>query len=170
MPPAIPAGGCRRAASFSRRTRQTSQPRSARTPARISSSTHRTRDPFHGPGFETESVVSFDTHDLFVTTTRDALGNVTAAEHDYRTLQPRLLTDANGNRSQVAFDATGQVVGTAVMGKSDEDAGDSLDGFVADLDEAAIVAALADPARTRMSSSARRRPGSSTISSPTAAR
>ena len=104
--------------------------------------THRTRDPFHGPGFETESVVSLDAHDLFVTSTRDALGNVAAAEHDYRTLQPRQLTDANGNRSQVAFDATGQVVGTAVMGKSDEEAGDSLDGFVADLDEPAILAAL----------------------------
>ena len=48
---------------------------------------------------------------------------------------PLTVTDPNGNRSQVAFDTLGLVVGTAVMG---EDAagnrlGDSLDGFVADL-------------------------------------
>ena len=72
-------------------------------------------------------------------TVRDALPapqtNVVSAINDYRVLQPSTVTDPNGNRSQVAFDALGLVVGTAVMG---EDAfgnrlGDSLDDFVADL-------------------------------------
>ena len=33
------------------------------------------------------------------------------------------MTDPNGNRSEVAFDALGMVVGTAVMGKPSENAG-----------------------------------------------
>ena len=36
---------------------------------------------------------------------------------DYRVLQPYWVTDPNGNRTRVAFDALGMVVGTAVMGK-----------------------------------------------------
>ena len=37
--------------------------------------------------------------------------------NDYRVLQPRLVTDPNRNRTEVAFDTLGMVVGTAVMGK-----------------------------------------------------
>ena len=106
---------------------------------------HRFRDPFHRSGFLTESVLAYDDHDLFVRETRDALGNVTTAVHDYRVLQPALLTDPNGNRAEVAFDALGLVAGTAVMGKTSESEGDSLAGFVADLDEATVLAHLADP-------------------------
>ena len=62
-----------------------------------------------------------------------------------RVLQPAQITDANGNRSAVAFDALGLVVGTAVMGKTSESLGDSLAGFVADLDDATVQAQLADP-------------------------
>ncbi len=106
---------------------------------------HRFRDPFHRDGFETEGVVAYDVHDLFVREVRDALGNVVAAAHDYRVLQPRLVTDANGNRSEAAFDALGQVIGTAVMGKDGEGKGDSLDGFVNDLDDATTLAHLQNP-------------------------
>ena len=45
-----------------------------------------------------------------------------SAANDYRVLQPAQVTDANGNRSEVAFDALGLVVGTAVMGKTDRGA------------------------------------------------
>ena len=89
----------------------------------------RFRDPFHRSGFETEAFVEYDAYDLAVSETRDALGNLVSAIHDYRVLQPRLMTDPNGNRSEVAFDALGMVVGTAVMGKQDETKGDSLLGF-----------------------------------------
>ena len=42
---------------------------------------------------------------------RDALGNtVDWRRNDYRVLQPRLVTDPNRNRTDVAFDALGMVV------------------------------------------------------------
>ena len=94
------------------------------------------RDPFGHSSF-----VDYDVHDLLVTKTEDAVQNTAQAELDYRVLQPRLITDANGNRSQVAFDALGLVVGTAVMGKATEQQGDRLDSiFEIDLEPAEIQA------------------------------
>jgi hypothetical protein len=103
--------------------------------------------------------VSFDEYDLLPVETCDALGNrVTAGErridgsidpdqpgNDYRVLKPWRVMDANRNRSQVAFDALGRVVGTAVMGKPEEALGDSLAGFVVDLPEAVMRDHLANP-------------------------
>ncbi|HTZ21242.1 MAG TPA: toxin TcdB middle/C-terminal domain-containing protein, partial [Opitutaceae bacterium] len=105
----------------------------------------RYRDPFG----QTASV-TFDGYDLLTTETRDALGNrITAGErnaagvvtkpgNDYRVLQPALVADANRNRSAVVFDALGMVAGTAVMGKPEENLGDSLDHFEPDLTQAQI--------------------------------
>jgi RHS repeat-associated protein len=118
---------------------------------------HRTRDPFAA-----ESLVTYDTHDLLVVETRDALGNrITVGErrhvlpdgtvlpaapgNDYRVLQPGRVMDANRNRTQVAFDTLGMVVGTAVMSKPEEALGDSLGGFTADLIDAATLDHLANP-------------------------
>jgi RHS repeat-associated protein len=106
---------------------------------------HRFRDPFHRTGFETESLVAYDAYDLAVQKTRDALGNVADAVTDYRVLQPRLVTDANGNQTEVAFDALGMVVGSAVMGKPGEGLGDSLAGFQADLSDSEVLAHLDNP-------------------------
>jgi YD repeat-containing protein len=118
---------------------------------------HRYRDPFHTNAVSTESFVTYDTYDLLLLETRDALGNrVTAGErdaggaitrrtHDYRVLQPWLVSDPNRNRSAVAFDALGMVVGTAIMGKPEENVGDSLDGFVTDLDETMVLGHLQNP-------------------------
>ena len=78
---------------------------------------------------------------------RDAIGNTVRAEIDYRVLAAWRMTDANRNRSEVAFDALGMVVGTAVMGKPGQHAGDTLDGFDADLDQATILEHLAHPLR-----------------------
>src|SRR5262249_9755973 len=103
--------------------------------------------------------VTFDAHDLLIVETRDALGNrVTAGErdaadmltvsgNDYRVLKPWLVADACRNRTAVAYDALGYVVGTAVMGKPPPASaeGDTLDGFVTELDDAVIQAHLADP-------------------------
>ena len=73
----------------------------------------RYRDPFGQDAF-----VDFDANDLLMVETRDALGNrVTVDANDYRVLQPRLVSDPNRNRTEVAFDTLGMVVGTAVMGK-----------------------------------------------------
>jgi RHS repeat-associated protein len=86
-------------------------------------------------------------HDLLVASTTDAAGNTTIASNDYRVLAPALLTDPNGNRAAVSFDALGMVAGTAVMGKTAENLGDSLAGFAPDLTQPQIDAfyAAADP-------------------------
>jgi len=89
--------------------------------------------------------VQMDAHDLAPIETIDPIGNITRAEIDYRVLAPRLLTDANGNRSEVAFDALGLVAGTAVHGKEGDTEGDSLDGFDPDLDPQTLRSFLDDP-------------------------
>jgi hypothetical protein len=113
---------------------------------------HRYRDPF-----DQTTTVAYDPYDLLLLETEDALGNrdtvgerdaagnITLQGNDYRVLQPRLVMDPNRNRSVVAFDTLGMVVGTAVMGKPEEDLGDSLDTFVADLAESDILDHLANP-------------------------
>ncbi|MFN0088302.1 MAG: SpvB/TcaC N-terminal domain-containing protein [Blastocatellia bacterium] len=95
--------------------------------------------------FGNEAMVSYDARDLTPAETRDALANTVRSENDYRVMQPRLVADPNGNRAAAAFDALGMVVGTAVMGKVNENLGDSLDGFMPDLDEAAVIAHLQTP-------------------------
>jgi RHS repeat-associated protein len=79
------------------------------------------RDPLGG-------VSSFerDDTDLLVTRVADQVGNTATAEFDYRTLTPRLVTDANENRSAVELDALGIVVRSAVMGKAGGAEGDTL--------------------------------------------
>jgi len=86
-----------------------------------------------------------DAYDLLAVRAVDAVGNVQGAVNDYRVLEPSEVIDPNENRAQVAFDCLGHVVGSAVMGKRDEQLGDSLDGFVADLDDATVAAHLAAP-------------------------
>lgn len=103
---------------------------------------HRFRDPFHNT-----TTVRYDAYDMLLVETKDPLGsivtvetkdiqgNVIKVENDYRVMQPALVYDPNGNRSAVAFNALGMVVGTAVMGKAGENLGDSLAGFETDLTE-----------------------------------
>lgn len=120
----------------------------------------RYRDPFGQNAF-----VDFDAHDLLMVETRDAFSNrVTVDANDYSVLQPRLVSDPNRNRTEVAFDTLGMVVGTAVMGKPlpAPVEGDSLAGFVTDLTQAqldgffdaadphAAAAALVNGATTRI--------------------
>jgi RHS repeat-associated protein len=96
------------------------------------------------------SRVDYDTYDLLAASATDPVRNVTAATSDYRVLQPVQVTDPNANVTMVAFDVLGQVAGTAVTGKPPpggpgRSVGDSLAGFVSDLDEATVLAHLADP-------------------------
>ena len=136
-------------------------PNAAHTPAQelAHASQHfflpvRSRDPFNA-----ETLVTYDPHDLLVLETRDPSGNlVTAGErdsagnltvqgNDYRVLRPRLVMDPNRNSTEVAFDAFGMVVGSAVMGKPlpAPAEGDNLSGFEADLTEAVILDHLSNP-------------------------
>jgi RHS repeat-associated protein len=103
------------------------------------------------------TTVAFDAHDLLIRETRDALdnrvtagerdaaGNLTGQGNDYHALQPAMVMDANRNRHAVAFNALGMVVGTAVMGKPEENQGDSLEGFEAELTDAALIAHTQNP-------------------------
>ncbi|HEY5741129.1 MAG TPA: SpvB/TcaC N-terminal domain-containing protein, partial [Terrimicrobiaceae bacterium] len=95
---------------------------------------HRFRNPFGQM-----TLVSYDSddanlqknYDLLVTKTEDAAHNIVTALNDYRVLQPRMLIDPNGNRTEARFDALGMVVGTAVMGKAAGSIeGDVFDDFI----------------------------------------
>ena len=102
--------------------------------------------------FGESSTVDYDTdssgasYDLLVTRTQDALANTITAASDYRVLQPKLVTDANGNRAAAAFDALGMVVATAVMGKETESLGDLLEDFDPDPPLPDLQAFVVDPA------------------------
>ncbi|WP_052423585.1 SpvB/TcaC N-terminal domain-containing protein [Nonomuraea candida] len=101
----------------------------------------RTRDPFDSTEF-----VRYDDHDLLVVETRDAMGNrVTAERNDYRVLRPSQVADPNGNRTEAAYDALGFVAATAVRGKPEENAGDSLAGLEPDPTGEQIAALLDSP-------------------------
>ena len=105
----------------------------------------RYRDPF-----DADTLVDYDTpNDLLVVESRDAIGNrLTADAIDYRVLQPRLISDANRNQTEVMFDTLGLVAGTAVMGKAIDNPrlGDQLDAqFDADPPQATIDAFVAKP-------------------------
>ncbi|MGF1614664.1 MAG: SpvB/TcaC N-terminal domain-containing protein [Gammaproteobacteria bacterium] len=115
---------------------------------------HRYRDPFGQT-----TTVTYDAYDLLMVETHDPVGNRVAVGerlpngdldptkpgNDYRVLQPRRVMDPNRNRTEVAFDGLGMVVGTAVMGKPEETLGDSLSGFNADLSQAVILDHLQNP-------------------------
>jgi RHS repeat-associated protein len=119
---------------------------------------HRFRNPFHTSIVSTESFVSYDSYDLLVVEARDALGNIVTAKTaddsgsiairiDYRALAPSWVTDPNGNRASVAFDALGMVVCTAAMGKPlpSPTEGDSLAGCEPDLTESVILDHISNP-------------------------
>ena len=71
--------------------------------------------------------VRYGTAALLAVETEDPLGNRVRAEHDYRALAPKLVTDANLNRTAAAFDALGMPVRIARMGKEGAGEGDTLD-------------------------------------------
>jgi len=69
--------------------------------------------------FNNVTRLRYDLLDLFVQSTRDALGNTAGVDaFDYRVLAPIELKDANDNFSAVAFDILGLPVASAVMGKN----------------------------------------------------
>lgn len=94
--------------------------------------------------FGNRTAAELDCYGLLLTKSTDPVGNSAHAENDYRVLQPCVVTDPNGASSQVAFDALGMVVATAVSGKHGE--GDTLGGpFPADLSRDEIRQHFDDP-------------------------
>jgi RHS repeat-associated protein len=106
---------------------------------------HRFQDPFGNI-----ATASYDPkYSLALVSSVDAVGNETAAEPDFRVLQPAMVTDPNGNRAEVRFDALGMPVGAALRGKTTGPIeGDSFDEFTTDLSPAQLSAFFAsdDPA------------------------
>ncbi len=100
----------------------------------------RVRDPF---GQDTRS--TFDAYRLAIVSVIDAVGNRRSFDYDYRVLAPFRATDVNGNRTELAFDTLAMVTGTALMGKTNEQVGDSLEDFSADVDEATVAAHFENP-------------------------
>jgi RHS repeat-associated protein len=96
---------------------------------------HRFRDPFGNT-----TVAAYDEkYNLSLVYMRDAAGNETASESDYRVLQPRRVTDPNSNRAEARFDVLGMLAGTALVGKAAGPVeGDSFDQFVTDLTPAQV--------------------------------
>ena len=118
----------------------------------------RYRDPFYIEKFDTEHFLEFDRYDLLVQETRDALGNRTTVGernsnpqllskhgHDYRVLKPVLVMDSNRNRTALAYDILGLLVGSALMGKPEESLGDSLEPFNPYLSAEAISSHFENP-------------------------
>ena len=99
----------------------------------------------HTDPFGQSKTVFFDTYDLLPTREVDALDNERKCENDYRVLRPFEVTDENGNRAQCAFEELGFVVGTALMGKSTDNIGDSLDGFWPSVSNSEVDQFFADP-------------------------
>ncbi|GAA2366310.1 hypothetical protein GCM10010432_23670 [Catellatospora methionotrophica] len=114
---------------------------------------NRHADPFGAIGY-----ARYDSYDLLLLDSVDAVGNRTSAGErakaatpdaetltprlDYRVLAPTVSSDANRNRTEVLFDALGLVTATARRGKPEESLGDTLTGLDPEPDAAAY---LADP-------------------------
>jgi len=84
------------------------------------------RDPLGG-----DTTVVYDAFDLLPTEVTNSaslqtIGLHTKASYDYRVLQPREVTDSNGNRTAYTFTPLGLLETTAVMGKVSENVGDTL--------------------------------------------
>ncbi len=99
--------------------------------------------------FGNTTTVTYDIKNYFlIVKIEDPIGNIIIAEgRDYRLLQPFQVTNPNQNRSMVAFDVLGMVVGTAIMGKPASAIleGDNLDNFNTNLTTKEIRNHITDP-------------------------
>lgn len=88
----------------------------------------------HHDPFGAVTEVTYDApHYLAPVRVTDPVGNVMTAQLNYRMMQPWLLTDPNGNRSGVRFDALGMVTATAAMGKAGAGSAHDNEGDLLDL-------------------------------------
>lgn len=53
--------------------------------------------------------MTYDRYNMYPLRTQDAIGNISTAIMDYRTLQLSMITDSNGNWAAAAFDARGML-------------------------------------------------------------
>jgi hypothetical protein len=75
-----------------------------------------------------DTTIAYDSpYHLLPVQVTDAVGLTMSTEYDYRVLQPRMVTDSNGNRRAATFNPLGLVTATAIMGKVGELVGDTLE-------------------------------------------
>ena len=75
--------------------------------------------------FGAETTIAHDEFSLLPVAVTDPAGLVQQASYDYRVFAPREVTDANGNRARFAYSPLGLLASTAVLGKENEDVGDT---------------------------------------------
>lgn len=92
--------------------------------------------------FQDYSTVKYDRDHLLIETINSANNTVTS-QNDYCFCQPYLVTDSNGNYTEVAFNALGMVVGSARYGKTTAE-GDNLNGFIWHLNDTPSEALLGE--------------------------
>jgi RHS repeat-associated protein len=74
-----------------------------------------------------DTAITYDSFDFLPVEVVDPLLLSRQATYDYRTLQPSLLTDPNGNRSAFAYVPLGMLESVTRMGKAGESVGDTPD-------------------------------------------
>jgi RHS repeat-associated protein len=98
--------------------------------------------------FGARTALAYDRYALLVVEDTDCRGRVTRARNDYRVLEPRHVTDVNGNVHEALFTPLGHVLATSVHGvtlgerRGDED----LDAFIV-RHPASLAEVLDDPHR-----------------------
>ena len=65
-----------------------------------------------------DTIVGYDTYGLLATDVTDAADLLTKADYNYRVLQPRQVTDPNGNLTRVTFTPLGLPKDTSILGKT----------------------------------------------------
>ncbi len=85
-----------------------------------------TADPLHTGTNSRLTEITYDAYRLLPVKVKDPLNLETTAKHDYRVLPPRLVTDANGNRTAARFSPLGLVTEQGVLGKLNANQGDII--------------------------------------------
>ena len=101
--------------------------------ARQSFSEYLAQDGFFKPKRQWSSALSpegtsitYDAYHICALSAVQAYQNSVSVQNDYRFLKPWQITDINGNKSQVQYDALGRVVATSVFGEELKDPQKSL--------------------------------------------
>ncbi|KAL7930725.1 hypothetical protein V8C35DRAFT_133222 [Trichoderma chlorosporum] len=97
--------------------------------------------------FGNVSEVKMDEYNVLPLQSIDSMQNTTTAEYNYRVMQAILVTDPNGNRVRVVYDAMGEAEVLAHMGKVSESVGDSVDDTPLVISESEIQSFISEPSQ-----------------------
>lgn len=95
--------------------------------------------------FGQTTIIEYDEYDLLPVQITDPLDNTITIVNSYVHMQPKCITDMNGNRTEALQNPLGEVVGTAVCGSEGNAVGDSLEGFDWNVTALQLAAFLENP-------------------------